>query len=77
VAWTEVRVTVRVVWRNRAAGVRVKAPIPIFLVMGLLPELKRRPRLHNDTSRESAKWGWYIMVIFVVAWFVYSLWFDK
>ncbi|WBO85639.1 hypothetical protein [Hymenobacter yonginensis] len=45
--------------------------------MGLLPELKRRPRLHNDTSRESAKWGWYIMVIFVVAWFVYSLWFDK
>lgn len=48
-----------------------------YTAMGLLPGLKRRSRPHNDTSREAAKWGWYTMAVFAVAWFIYSLWFDK
>ncbi|QNH60843.1 hypothetical protein [Hymenobacter sediminicola] len=45
--------------------------------MRLLPELKRRPKVPGDTSRETAKWGWYILIVFFVLWLVYRWWFDN
>lgn len=42
--------------------------------MGLLPELKRRPRLPSGTPRDTGKWGWYSMVVIVVLWLIYSIW---